>query len=99
MELTNVSSMSVPEIISLNKLQSYANNDLFVNIYSVIKSVKPAILLKEGADNEGVVPPTNDISNKNVCYLSALQHLGITQNNTEEINEFETAPYSPDTFH
>ena len=36
---------------------------------------------------------------QNVCYLAALQHLGITQNNTEEITEFETAPCPPDTFH
>ena len=40
-----------------------------------------------------------DISKKTVCYLAALQNLGITQNYIEEITEFETAPYPPDTFH
>ena len=83
----------------MTKLQRYANNDLFVNVVYGIKSVKPAIQLKEGADNKEVVAPTYDISNKNVRYLSALQHLGITQNNTEQITEFETAPCPPDTFH
>ena len=34
-----------------------------------------------------------------MCYLAALQNIGITQNNTEEITEFETAPCPPDTFH
>ena len=29
---------------------------------------------------------------KNACYLSALQNIGTTQNNTEEMTEFETAP-------
>ena len=35
---------------------------------------------------------------KNASYLSALQNLGITQNNTEEIAEFETTTCPPDTF-
>ena len=33
-----------------------------------------------------------------MCYLAALQHLGITQNNTGKITEFETAPFPPDRF-
>ena len=70
--------MSVPEIITLTKIQRYANNDIFVNVVSRIKSVKPTIWMKEVSDNEEVVAPTDDISNKNVCYLAALKHLGIT---------------------
>ena len=79
MEVTKSSNVNVPEIIPLTKFQRYAKNDLFVNIVSRIDSVKPAICLKEGADNEEVVAPTHDISNQNVCYLAALQHLGITK--------------------
>ena len=71
--------MSVPEIIQLNKLQRYENNDLFVNIVSIIKLVNPDLWLKEEVDEEPVVAPTNDISTKNTSYLAALQHLGITQ--------------------
>ena len=77
--------MSILEIIPLTKLQRYAKNDLFVNVVSRIKSVKPSIWLKEGADNEEVVALTDDISKKSVSYLAALQHLGITQNNTEQM--------------
>ena len=55
--------------------------------------------LEEISDNEEIKAPTDDIYNKNVCYLAAMKHLGITQNNTEEITEFETAPYPPYTFH
>ena len=36
---------------------------------------------------------------KNACYLTALQNIVITQNNTEEITEFETAPFPPDIYH
>ena len=43
--------------------------------------------------------PTYDISNKTACYLAALQNIGITQNNIEDIIEFETAPCPPDNFH
>ena len=71
--------MSVPEIIQLNKLQRYENNDLFVNIVSIIKLVNPDLWLKEEVDEEPVVAPTNDISPKNTSYLAALQHLGIAQ--------------------
>ena len=49
--------MSVPEIIPLAKPQKY-----------VIKSVKIAIWLKEGADNGELVAHIDDISKKNVCY-------------------------------
>ena len=64
--------MSVPEIITLTKIQRYANNDIFVNVVSEIESVKLAIWMKEGSDNEEVVAPTYDISNKKLCYLLAL---------------------------
>ena len=86
-------------MIPLTKIQRYTNNDLFVNFVSRIKSVNPDIWLKEGGCEEPSVAPEGDISNKNVCYLEALQHLGITKNNTEQINKFETAPCPPGTFH
>ena len=70
--------MSVPEITPPNKIQRHANNDLVVNAVYRIKPAEPATWTKEGSDNEEVVAPTYDISNKNVCYLAALQHLGIT---------------------
>ena len=47
-EVKKSSNVSIPEIILLTKLQGYANNDLFVNVVSLIKSVKPAIWMKEG---------------------------------------------------
>ena len=75
MEVTKPSNVSVSDIIPLTKQQRYANNDLFVNVVSSIKSVKPAICLKEGIDNEEVVSPTDDIFNKNNYYLVALQIL------------------------
>ena len=34
-----------------------------------------------------------------MCYLRALQNIGITKNNTEEITEFGTAPCPQDIFH
>ena len=63
----------------------YANNDLFVNVVSRIKSVKSALWLKEGGEEESSVAPADDISKKTVCYLEALQNLWITQNNTNKI--------------
>ena len=33
-----------------------------------------------------------------MCYLAALKNLGMTQNDIEEITEFETATCHPDTF-
>ena len=39
--------------------------------------------MDEGGHEEPAVAPTYDISTKNVCYLAALQNIGITQNNTE----------------
>ena len=51
--------------------------------------------MKEGGDEEPSVSPIYAISNKTECYLTAL----ITKNNTEEITEFETAPFPPDNFH
>ena len=89
--------MSIPEVIPLAKLQKHANNNLFVD-FSKIKSTKSAPCLKEWGDKEPVVPPTYDISNKNECYLAALQHIVITQNNTEEITEYRISPCPPDTF-
>ena len=46
MEVTKSSNVSVPEIIQMTKIQKYANNDIFVNVVSVINSVKPALRLK-----------------------------------------------------
>ena len=46
-EITKSSNVIVKEIIPLTKLQRYANNDLFVNVVSIIKSIKSAIWLKE----------------------------------------------------
>ena len=40
--------------------------------------------MKEVGDEEPVVNPTDDVHTKNVSYLAALQHLGITQKNTEK---------------
>ena len=65
--------MSASEIIQLNKLQKYANNDIFVNVVYRIKLVKPSLCLKEGVDEEQLVSPTDDTSNKNVCYLAVLK--------------------------
>ena len=87
------------EIIQLTKLQSYANNDLFVNVVSRIKSFNPELWLEEGGYEEPVVAPTYDIYTKNASYLAALQHIGITQNNTKNITEFETALCNTDKFH
>ena len=70
--------MSVPEIILLAKLQKYTNNDLFVNLVSRIDWVKSALWMKERGDEEPEGAPTDNISNKNACYLAALQNLGIT---------------------
>ena len=72
MEVTKSSNVSVQEIIQLNKLQRYANNDLFVNVASINKSVNPALRLKEGGDEEPVVASTYDISTKNRSYLAAI---------------------------
>ena len=98
MEVAKSSNVSVPEIIPLTKLQEYANNDLFLNVVSGIKSVKSALWLKEGGDEEPALVPTDDIPSKNACYLAALKNIGITLNNTESITEFETAPCPPNIF-
>ena len=47
-EVTKSSNVSVTEIIPLTKLQKYANNYLFVNLVSIIKSVKSELCMKEG---------------------------------------------------
>ena len=70
-QVTKSSNMSVTEIIPMTKLQKYANNDLFINIVSRIKSIKSALWLNEGEDEEASVTPTDDISNKTLCYLAA----------------------------
>ena len=88
MEVIKSSDVSDPEIIPLTKPQKYANNDLFVNIVSRVKSVNSEIWLKEGGYEEPLVAPTDDISNKTACYLASLQNLGMTQNDVEEITEF-----------
>ena len=45
-KVTKSSNVSIPKIIQLTKIQRYANNDLFVNVVSSIKSFKPALWLK-----------------------------------------------------
>ena len=74
--------MSVTNIIPLTQLQKYANNDIFLNVVSIIKSVKSEIWLKEGGDEEPSVDTTYDMSNKTACYLPALKNIGITKTNT-----------------
>ena len=54
--------------------------------------------MKEGGDEEPSVAPTYDISKNTVWYLAALKNVGITQNYIEEIPEYETASFPPDTF-
>ena len=81
MEVTNSSNVSVTENIPQTKLPKYANNDLFLNVVSIIKSVNPALWMKEGGDEEPAVAPTDEISKNNTCYLAALQNIGITQRN------------------
>ena len=90
--------MSVPEIIPLTKLQRYEINDLFVKVVSIIKSVNPATCPKEEAENDEMVAPTDDISNKNANDLSELKILRLKKY-SEQITEFKTAPCHPDTFH
>ena len=89
MEVTKSSNASVPEIISLTKLQKYANNGIFVNVVSKIESVTSALWLKEGGYKESEVAPTYVISNRKECHLSAQNNLVITQNINEEVMEFE----------
>ena len=64
MEVTKSSNVSVQEIIQLNKLQRYANNDLLVNAASINKSVNPALCLKKWGDEELVLDPTDGIYKK-----------------------------------
>ena len=52
MEVTKSSNVSVPEIIPLTNFQKYANNAIFVNVVSRIKSFKLALWLKEGGYEE-----------------------------------------------
>ena len=73
------------KIIPLTKLQKYANNDQFVNVFFRIKSVESALWLKEGGYEEPSVAPRYDIFNKTTCYLEVLKYLVIAQNNTEEV--------------
>ena len=88
MEVTKSSNANVPEIIPLTKLQKYANNDLFIMFISRIKSVKSALWLNKGGDEELLVSPAYDISNRTVFCLAALKNIVITLNNTEEKTEF-----------
>ena len=60
-----------------------ANNDVFSNVFTRIKSVKSALWQQEVADKKPAVTLSYDISNNNVCYLKAQENLGVTQNNTE----------------
>ena len=74
-EVTKSSNVSFLEIIPLTKLQKYANNDIFVNVVSRIKPIKSYLWMKEWGYEEPAVALTYDISNKNACYLAALQIL------------------------
>ena len=49
MEVTKSSNVNVLEVIPLAKLQKYANNDLFLNVVTIIKSFNSALWMKEGA--------------------------------------------------
>ena len=75
--------MWVLKKIPLTKIQRYAKNDLFENIVSWDKSVKSELCLKERKYKEPLVASTYEISNKNACYLVALQNIGIMKNYTE----------------
>ena len=57
---------------STEQIQKYADNDLFVNADSIIKSVKSETWLKEGGYEEPSVASTDDISNETACYLAVL---------------------------
>ena len=46
MEVTKSSNVSAEIVIALTKLQRYAKNELFINVVSRIKSVKPELWLK-----------------------------------------------------
>ena len=78
-EVTKSSNVSVPQNIPLTKLQKYANNDLFVNVLSRIKSVNSTLWLKEGGDKEPPVAPADDISNKTACYSASLRRLELNK--------------------
>ena len=64
MEVKKSSNVSVPEIIPLTKLQRYANNDLFINVFIGINSVKPALCMKEGVYEEPLLYSIYDIFKK-----------------------------------
>ena len=90
--------MSVPENITLTRIQWYENNDIFVNFVFLIKSVNSVLYLNEGGYEEPSLAPIDDIYNKNACYLAALNNLGFIKT-IVDITEFETTPCPPDTFY
>ena len=90
MHVTKSSNVSYPEIIHNSKLHKYVNKNLFVSVYSVFKSVKPSLGLKEGVEYEPKVAPVAGMSFKAAAYSAALQNLGIAQNTPAQISYFET---------
>ena len=74
-QVTNSSNVSDPEIIHKDKLRKYDNNDLFVSVISIFKSLEPALWLKEGGDYEPVAAPIAGMSSKATYYLAALHNL------------------------
>ena len=47
-QVTNSSNVCDTENIHQDKLRKYENNDLFISVFSVFKSVKPELWMKEG---------------------------------------------------
>ena len=98
MVVTKSSNVSVPEIIPLTKLQKYANNYIFVNVVSIIDSVKSALCMKEGGDKEPAVTPIDNIPKKWMLFSSTTKSWNYTKQYWK-ITEFETAPCPQDNFH
>ena len=98
-QVTNSSNVSDPEIIYQDKIWKYENNDLFGSAVSIFKSVKPALWLEEGGDNETEVDPIDGISSKATYYLAALNQMGLSHNTPAQISDFDTALWPSDTFH
>ena len=68
LQVTKSSNVSDPEIIHQVKHQNYENNDIFVSVVSVFKSVNPALWLKEEVYNEPVVATIYVMSSKENSY-------------------------------
>ena len=97
-QVTKSSNVSDPEIFCQDEIRKYENNDLFISLNSIFKSVKTAMWLKEGGDDEPVVDPVSGMSSKDTSYLESLQQMEISQNTPAQISDFETAPCTSDTF-